>query len=534
MSLIYGGLVRPYGGSASGVPFGLAVSSTIYSVIIKERWRLRLAIVDDAAPFLHRRTQLGKQAIHISHSEFEWALAMTKKVFLAHNACLNAGYDLNVLRAGIEASGQQIVDRPELADEIVFSGCSVREHWVNDAINQLDQARLRSPEARIVVTGCIANTSRQAVQSRLTDTQLSFLSIQDVLRERSDFTFAEVDRRFSQGAGSSFEPAAADGLQSLRRRVGLAKSRVLAMLEEVDRRHGTYLVGVYRQTTKGFVFYDEQEPCEMITVTRSCPYQCSFCNIPQGRGGFESVPLQDIVAKAHAAIANGRHHIVLIGDEVGNYGTKTDGARFPEMVQAVLSLHPSVTISIRYIEPKPFLKHFEKLLSWSRAGRLKLLYISLQSGSQRILKAMRRGYDIGRAADALRQFRQCGPTVLYGNWLVGFPGEQEEDFQATAALVRDLGFHINVAIPFSPRPNTPALDMPNQVEAGVVAARVNVLTGIASDLKVELMRPHMEPIASAERGDLLEMVRLAERDQYAPSGPLSAARLHIPLVLQKP
>lgn len=459
---------------------------------------------------------------------------MAKKVFLAHNACLNAGYDVNVLRAGIEASGHQVVDLPELADEIVFSGCSVREHWVDDAINQLDQVRLRSPEARIVVTGCIANTSSQTVQSRLTDARLSFLSIQEVLQENTELTFAEVDRRLSQGGGSNFEPSASDGLQSLRRRVGAAKSRVLAQLEEEDRRHGTNLVSVYRQTTKGFVFYDEQEPCEMITVTRSCLYQCSFCNIPQGRGNFESVPLHDILAKAHAAIANGRFHIVLIGDEVGNYGTTTDGARFPEMVQAVLSLHPSVTVSIRYIEPKPFLKHFDKLLTWSQAGRLNLLYISLQSGSQRILKAMRRGYDIGSVADALRLFRQSGPTILYGNWLVGFPGEQEEDFQATVALVRDLDFHINVAIPFSPRPNTPAQEMPNQVETSVVAHRLNELTETASGLKVELMRTHLGSIASPQRDTLLELVRLAERDQYVPADPLSAAHPTIPLVLQNP
>ncbi|WP_164521422.1 radical SAM protein [Iodobacter ciconiae] len=457
---------------------------------------------------------------------------MNKKIFLAHNSCLNAAYDLNVLRAGIEAAGHQLVDRPELADEIVFSGCSVREHWVDDAINQLDQARLRSPEARIVITGCIANTSRQIVQSRMTGGQLSFLPIQEVLLENSELSFAEVDRRLSQEGGNSFEPATANGLHSLRRRVGETKYRILAMLDEEDRRHGTHFVRNYRQTTKGFVFYDEQESCEMITVTRSCPYQCSFCNIPLGRGDFVSVPLQDIVAKAQAAVANGRHHIILIGDEVGNYGIKTGGARFPEMIQAVLSLHPSVTISIRYIEPKPFLKYFEKLLFWGKAGRLQLLYISLQSGSQRLLKAMRRGYDIDRIAKALREFRQSCPTILYGNWLVGFPGEQEEDFQATVSLVRDLDFHINVAIPFSPRPGTPAWVMADQVDPAVIDIRVNTLTEVASELKVALMSQYLAPIASSQCSAILELVWLAEYEQYVPNDQLPAPRPVIPLVLR--
>lgn len=459
---------------------------------------------------------------------------MTKKVFLAHNACLNAGYDLNVLRAGIAASGHEIVEQPELADEIVFSGCSVREHWVDDAINQLEEARARSPNARIVVTGCVANTSAEAVRSRLDDPRLACLPIQEVLRESTELSFSEVDRQLSQGAGSKFEPSETDGLHSLRRRVGPAKSEVVAMLEEEDRRHGADLVRLYRQTTKGFVFYDEQDPSEMITVTRSCLYRCSFCNIPQGRGAYESVALEDIVAKAQAAVARGRRHIVLIGDEVGNYGAGTSGPKFDDMVESVLSLAPSVTVSIRYIEPKPFLKHFEKLLSWSQAGRLQLLYISLQSGSQRVLKAMRRGYDIRKVADALKQFRQSSSTVLYGNWLVGFPDENDDDFLATVDLVRELDFHINVAIPFSPRPNTPAQDMTGQVAPEVVASRITQLTETAADLKADLIRPYMDPIEASRREALLELIRRAERDQYAEDDQSGAAQSdrNIPLALQ--
>jgi len=454
---------------------------------------------------------------------------MTKKVFLAHNACLNAGYDLNVLRSGIQSSGSNIVSTPEEADEIVFSGCSVREHWVDDAINQLTEASSRAPNARIVVTGCIANTRADKVRESVTSHQLAILPLNEVLRESTSTPFEEVDRMFSQSAESSFESTAAGGLHNLRTRVGEAKSRVLAELEEEDRRHGTNMVGAYRHTTKGFVFYDESDPCEMITVTRSCLYQCSFCNIPQGRGEYTSVPLSDILGKARAAIAMGKNHLVLIGDEVGNYGKGGGGPGFKDLIQALLDLSPAVRLSIRYIEPKPFLRNFPDILAWAKAGRLQLLYLSLQSGSSRVLKLMRRGYDIDKVAQLLSEFRSSTTTVLYGNWLIGFPGESEEDFLKTQEVVRSLNFHINVAIPFSARPDTPAYSM-TQLDSSVVSTRIQALTETAADLKCELMRPMMNDLDDERRAWLLDLIRKGEQDQYAT--PTAAPRRSIPLIVQ--
>lgn len=454
---------------------------------------------------------------------------MTKKVFLAHNACLNAGYDLNVLRAGIQSAGGTIVDRPEDADEIVFSGCSVREHWVEDAIGQVGEAISRAPHARVVVTGCVANTSSEKLRNSLGEHRLAILPIAEVLKESTNLPFAEVDRRNSQGVDNSFESSSPGGLHNLRNRVGAAKSMVVAELEEEDRRHGTELVRAYRQTTKGFVFYDEHDPCEMITVTRSCPYQCSFCNIPQGRGEYTSVPLTDVLTKAQAAVDRGITHLVLIGDEVGNYGVGTSGPRFSDMVKSVLEISPAVRLSIRYIEPKPFLKNFEDILAWGQAGRLQLLYISLQSGSSRVLKAMRRGYDIEKVAQALRQFRSSASSVLYGNWLVGFPDESDDDFEKTVGLARRLDFHINVAIPFSARPGTPAYTMEHQVDAAVVASRLERLTDLAAELKADMMRPLLGDLDQTRRDELLSMIRRAERDQYSP--PTPGKRRPIPLTV---
>src|SRR6185295_10236113 len=91
--------------------------------------------------------------------------AVIKKVFLAHNACLNASYDFNLLKEGLKRQGYKLVDKAEEADEIIFSGCAVRSIWVDDAINQINTLHSRAPRAKITVTGCVANVSAERVKS---------------------------------------------------------------------------------------------------------------------------------------------------------------------------------------------------------------------------------------------------------------------------------------------------------------------------------------------------------------------------------
>jgi len=437
-----------------------------------------------------------------------------KKVYIAHNTCLNSSYDLNVLQSGLDQNGFEIVSMPEQADEIIYSGCSVRGRWVDDAVLQIDEARRRAPDAKISVTGCLANTSANEVLSKTSSTDITFSPMSEILKNYTGLQFSEVDQQLSQNSHASFESHGSDGLRNLRQRVGAAKASIVADLQEADRNHNTQTERVYRQTTKGFVFYNEQDPCEMITVTRSCLYKCSFCSIPQGRGEFESVPLADIVEKARKAIALGKHHLVLIGDEIGNYLAPGSRTRFPDLVAALLDLHPEVTLSIRYIEPKPFLKYSKNILQWSEAGKIRLLYISLQSGSMRILKAMNRGYDIARLTKSLKEFRQCSPTVLYGNWLIGFPGEERSDFLETVSLVQDLDFHINVAIPFSARENTPAFTMDNQLDERVIEERVRELTDVIANMKASAMQSELRLLDADSRDRLVERIRQAECEQY--------------------
>lgn len=443
---------------------------------------------------------------------------MTKakhRVFLAHNACLNSSYDLNVLKVGLAGDGYEVVDRPEDADEVVFSGCSVRSKWVDDAINQIDQIHARVPGAHITVTGCIANVSAQAVRDRTVAQAISFQTQADILRDRTGLEFQAVDRGVSQDTSHDYEGNSNNGLTQLRQRVGPEKAAVVARLQKVDREFGTALAQKYQRETKGFVFYHEVQAAELITVTRSCLYQCTFCSIPKGRGPFTSVPLEDVLFKAKAALARGVHRFILVGDEIGNYGADKPDEKFPDLLRSLVALDPGVRISIRYIEPKPFLRHAALLRELCAAGQIDLLYISLQSGSPRILKAMNRGSTIDAVTSLYATFRMETDVVFYCNWMVGFPGETEEDFQRTVELAKKLNLQISVAIPFSSRPGTPAEKFDEQIDETTKTERVSRLTEVIADIKAAQFEVHLSFLGDVERLSVLDLIREAEMRLYA-------------------
>nr|WP_283817524.1 radical SAM protein [Herbaspirillum sp. C7C8] len=436
---------------------------------------------------------------------------------MAHNSCLNASYDLNVLKIGLEKSGYQIVNQPEDADEVIFSGCSVRSKWVDDAINQIDQIHERAPSVKITVTGCVANVNAAEIKSRTIAQTLEFHSQHEILKNRTGLDFKALDRVISQDTSHSYEGDVNNGLTQLRQRVGPEKAEVVATLQKIDREFGTEYAERYQRETKGFVFYNEAKLAELITVTRSCLYKCSFCSIPRGRGPFTSVPLADILFKAKAALERGVKRVILVGDEVGNYGADGGNHKFSDLLTALVALDDQISISIRYIEPKPFIKNAELLKRLCDQGRIDLLYISLQSGSQRILKAMNRNVDIESVAAVYADFRKRTDVVFYCNWMVGFPGETEQDFQKTVQLVKDLDLQISVAIPFSSRPDTPAATLEDQIGEEIKEQRVLSLTRVIADIKGAQYEKHLAFLDAEVRNPLIDLIRAAEMRRYAES-----------------
>lgn len=444
------------------------------------------------------------------------------RIFLAHNSCFNASYDFNLLREGLRRQGYQLVDKPEDADEVIFSGCAVREKWVDDAIRQINSIHDRAPEVKITVTGCVANVNAERVHLLTRVDNLTIGRQEDVLKRYTGLELSILDREITQDTSIDFEGSPNNGLSQLRQRLGPEKAEVVAALQQVDREHGTVLESTYRRTTRGFVFYHEEEPAEFVAVTRSCPYKCSFCSIPHGRGAYTSVPLDVVLEKVRASLTRGIRRITLVGDEVGNYGANEKGPKFRDLMAALLDLDPGIRLSIRYIEPKPFLRNADLFRRWCGDGRIDLLYVSLQSGSQRVLNAMGRNYNIGEIAHFYSTLRRTVDTVFYCNWMVGFPSETHSEYMETVGLVKDLNLQINTAVPFSARPNTLANDMTGQINEQEKDLRFAELKRVIADIKVASFAGQLDVLEPARRASLLQKIGDAELVEHENLMPVSA------------
>jgi tRNA-2-methylthio-N6-dimethylallyladenosine synthase len=446
-----------------------------------------------------------------------------RKIFVGQNTCMNASYDVNVLKEGLRRAGHVLTDNAEEADEVVFAGCGAHRTWVDDAIGQIDRIAAEAPDAKVTVTGCLAGIDADYVGRSVRNTSVAFVDMQDVLKVRTGLDLVTVDRDFDQDSSLDYEGSSE--FNQLRQRVGVEKSAVVAALQELDRSYGLDLESYYRRTTKGFVFYHEDEPVDMITVTRSCPYKCSFCAIPQGRGAYTSVPLDMVLEKARASLRRGTTRLILLGDEVGNYGAGLGGPKLKDLIEEVLALDPRLRISLRYVEPKPFVRNYEMFERLCGEGRIEVLYVPLQSGSQRLLLEMNRGYKLDKIIPPYEHLRRTTDTIFFCNWLIGFPGETSDDFEETRALMRRLDLQINTAVPYSERPNTPAPSMPGKIPESLKQERLTDLRATISAMKQDEFRRRMAVVDPARREHALSLIAVAETvhvDDFA-SGPADMA-----------
>jgi tRNA-2-methylthio-N6-dimethylallyladenosine synthase len=430
-----------------------------------------------------------------------------KKIFIKHNGCLNMSFDFNIAKSGLEKAGYNTVNNPTEADEIIFAGCGVRAAWVDDAISQINTYIDSRENQKVVVTGCISKIETQRISDNLKTSNVSFKSFEELVKEYTRYSFELLEQDFSQNEETDLE-----GDNPLRKKVTPLKEKALAFLDQLDRKYNLSLATEYRKTTKGFFFYNEVEPTEMITVSRSCLYNCSFCTIPKGRGDYRSVQIDLIREKVLKAISKGIFRITLIGDEVGNYGKDLkDGSSLKVLIDKVLELDKRLKIAIRYIEPTPFYKYFETVKKYCLEDRIYLLHIPIQTGSQRLLKEMNRNHNLEKVKPLYEYLTKNTNTVFYCNWMIGFPGETDEDFQQTISLAKNLEIHLNTVIPFSARPETKAFDRIDKVSTEIIEERSELLEQVLFDIKLNRFKKLTGSILVDEQNQMIKIITKAEK-----------------------
>lgn len=338
----------------------------------------------------------------------------------------------------LEAYGYERVGVNDTADVCVINSCSVTEHADKKCRNIIRKLHRRNPDAIIAVTGCYAQLKPDEVAS------IDGVSIVLGNNYKGDLVKAilEVD--------------------------GSAQKRVLSCpYEQINRFFAAYSSG---DRSRSF-----------LKVQDGCDYKCAYCTIHYARGSSRNMPIADLVAQAEKVASSGLKEIVITGINTGDFG-RTTGEKFIDLLRALDRVEGIERYRISSIEPN--LLTDEILEFCASSPKFQHHYhIPLQSGSTRILGLMRRRYTAEMYADRIRKVRELMPDAFIGiDVITGFPGESEDDFEQTYSLLAQLRPSFLHIFPFSERPNTPAVDMPDKVPATVSAARAARLDELCGEL----------------------------------------------------
>ena len=219
-------------------------------------------------------------------------------------------------------------------------------------------------------------------------------------------------------------------------------------------------------------------PTAFVTIMEGCSKYCSFCVVPYTRGSEISRPLDDVLAEIVSLTQQGVREITLLGQNVNDYRGPTHEGGFADLADLVEYMAAIEEVKrIRYMTSHPVAFSNRLIDAYAAVPQLaNMLHLPVQSGSDRVLAAMKRGYTALEYKAKIRKLRKVRPDIcLTTDIIVGFPGETDADFEQTMDLVHDMQFDQSYTFIYSPRPGTPAAQLPDDVPMEVKKQRLAVL-----------------------------------------------------------
>jgi len=367
---------------------------------------------------------------------------MTQKLYIQTNGCQMNEYDSDKMRDVLYAShGFELIDDPKQADVLLLNTCSIREkaqEKVFSALGKWRKIKAKRPDVIIGVGGCVASQEGSAIQKRAPYVDIVF------------------------------------GPQTLH--------RLPQLLDEVRGKQQPVVDISFPEIEK---FDNLPEPRAegvkaFVSVMEGCSKYCTFCVVPYTRGEEISRPLNDVIAEITALAQQGVREINLLGQNVNAYrGALEDG----DIADFALLLHYVAAVEgidrIRFTTSHPVEFTDNLIEAFAEIPQLvDHLHLPVQSGSDHILKMMKRGHTRADYMETIRKLRQVRPNIsLSSDFIIGFPGETDEEFEETMAFIDEVGFDLSFSFIYSQRPGTPAADLPDDVSQEVKKHRLERFQG---------------------------------------------------------
>ncbi|WP_417241783.1 tRNA (N6-isopentenyl adenosine(37)-C2)-methylthiotransferase MiaB [Celeribacter sp.] len=371
-------------------------------------------------------------------------MAETKKLFIKTYGCQMNVYDSERMAESLGGSGYTEVSSPEEADMILLNTCHIREkaaEKVYSELGRMKELKLSNPNLKIGVAGCVAQAEGEEIMRRQPAVDL-------VVGPQSYHRLPELEAKARNGV------KALDTDFPEEDKFEMLKARPKA----------------------------KRAPAAFLTVQEGCDKFCAFCVVPYTRGAEASRPVDRILREAEDLVARGVREITLLGQNVNAYhgaGLDADGGGVWGLARLIHRLAEVDGLErIRFTTSHPNDMEDDLIAAHGDCEKLMpYLHLPVQSGSDRILKAMNRKHTAQDYLRLLERIRAARPDIaLSGDFIVGFPGETDQDFEDTMTLVREVGYASAYSFKYSARPGTPAAEKGDKmVEAHVAAERLQRL-----------------------------------------------------------
>lgn len=361
---------------------------------------------------------------------------MTKKLFIRTFGCQMNEYDSEKMSDVLAVSENiQRVERPEEADIILFNTCSVREKAQEKVFHDLGRVRLlkkEKPDLIIGVGGCVASQEGEAIVKRA----------------------PYVDVVFGPQTLHRLAQLIAD-----RKRLG--KPQVDISFPEIEK-------------------FDHLPPASVeggaafVSIMEGCSKFCTYCIVPYTRGQEVSRPFEDVLTEVAGLTAQGIKEVNLLGQNVNAYRAPfgDEQADLATLIEYIAEI-PGIE-RIRYTTSHPCEMNARLIDIYTKVPKLvSHLHLPVQSGSDRILAAMKRGYTVLEYKSLVRKLRAARPDIsISSDFIVGFPGETADDFEKTMRLIDEVAFDASFSFIYSARPGTPAAELPDDTPAEIKQERL--------------------------------------------------------------
>ncbi len=374
------------------------------------------------------------------------------RVYIKTYGCQMNERDSEAVAAMLRAKGYSLVEQEADADVVLLNTCSVRDQAEQKAIGKaghLARRKRKDPNFIIGIMGCMAQNRGDELVDRLPDLDL-----------------VVGTQKFHR------VPEHLDGMIATLQGQGPRPSTVVDLDEEAG-----------SQNTIRSHVDNKRQVTAFVSIMQGCNMKCSYCIVPKTRGAERARPMEAIVAEVEELAAKGTREVTLLGQIVNQYGIR----EFPfvdrksPFVQLLEKVHAVEGIErIRFTSPHPVGFKDDLIDCYARLPKLcEYLHFPMQSGSDRILKAMRRPYTIERFRRIIEKIRSVRPDVYIStDIIVGFPGETEADFELTRRHFEEIGFDMAFLFKYSVRPGTTAEPLGDPVPKEVKEARNQILLDI--------------------------------------------------------